>query len=148
MNNRNETITLFQKIISETPKAVKKFVQKQGDMAVQITSILKNKGIKQKEFAKQIGMKEPQLSKILAGNANCTLKTITKIEAALDEDIITVPMFTDKKIEERIIISPSISVFDLPVFEQDFSPYSQGQHKNFELNINDPQNIYKERVIN
>ena len=62
---------------------------------MQIGAILKAKGITQKQLAKKIGMKESQLSKILAGNANCTLKTITKIEHALDEDIIAVPIFRD-----------------------------------------------------
>lgn len=88
--------TLFEQLSADIPAEVKKYVQKQGDIAVQIATILKNKGIKQKEFAKQIGMKESQLSKILAGNANCTLKTIVKIEAALGEDIITVPKFAQR----------------------------------------------------
>lgn len=36
-------------------------------------------------------MKESQLSKILAGNANLTLKTITRLEVALHEEIVVIP---------------------------------------------------------
>ena len=92
--NKNK-LTLFDQLLSKVPSDVKRFVRKQGEIAVQIGAILKAKGITQKQLAKKIGMKESQLSKILAGNANCTLKTITKIEHALDEDIIAVPIFRD-----------------------------------------------------
>lgn len=88
-----KNITLFDHLLSKVPFEVKKYVQKQGEIAIQIGALLKNKRITQKEFAKKINMKESQLSKILAGNSNCTLKTITKIEAALNEDIIIIPMF-------------------------------------------------------
>ena len=82
--------TLFNKILESVPAEINKLVQKQTEIAIKISQILTSKGIKQKEFASQIGMKESQLSKILAGNANLTLKTITKIEATLEEDIIYV----------------------------------------------------------
>jgi len=95
--------TLFDQLLSKVPSDIKRFVRKQGEIAVQIGTILKAKGITQKQLAKKIGMKESQLSKILAGNANCTLKTITKIEHALDEDIITVPIFKDDFAPDSIV---------------------------------------------
>ena len=84
---------MFDEIVEKIPSSTKKFVQKQGEIAVQISKILKDNKITQKEFAKSLNMKESQLSKILAGNANLTLKTITKIEAKLGVDVIQVPLF-------------------------------------------------------
>lgn len=96
MNNNKKDKTLFDQLLSRVPSDITKFVQKQGEIAVQIGTILKKKGMTQKEFAKLLDMKESQLSKILSGNANCTLKTITKIENALREDIIIIPLFREE----------------------------------------------------
>lgn len=90
--------TMFDKLVEKIPYSTKKLVQKQGEIAVQIFKILKDNKITQKEFAKNVNMKDSQLSKILAGNANLTLKTITKIEAELGIDIIHILLF--KKIEK------------------------------------------------
>ena len=90
--------SILQEIIDNTPVATKKYVQKQGEIAAQISTILKDRSIKQKEFAKMLDMKESQLSKILAGNANLTLKTIAKIEAELDADIIQIPLFKSRNV--------------------------------------------------
>lgn len=109
--NKNKS-TLFEQLLSKVPSDVKRFVRKQGEMAVQIGSILKVKGITQKELAQTIGMKESQLSKILAGNANCTLKTITKIENALNEDIITVPIFREVSAPDVIVDTVAKSLLD------------------------------------
>ncbi len=107
MNKDKKKITLFDELLSQVPSGIKRYVRKQGEIAVQIGVILKKKGKTQKEFAREIGMKESQLSKILAGNANCTLKTITKIEDALSEDIITVPMF-EKELNYNIAINVTL----------------------------------------
>lgn len=93
MSRTKANNTLLDQLISKIPADVKKFVQKQGQIAAQFASILEKKGMTQKEFARKAGMKESRVSKILSGNANMTLKTITSIEAILNEDIITVPMF-------------------------------------------------------
>jgi len=108
--NNKKNKTLFEQLLSQVPSEIKRFVRKQGEVAVQIAKILKNKGITQKEFAKKLNMKESQLSKILAGNANCTLKTITKIENVLNEDIITIPMFR-KEFTHNVTFEISYSLF-------------------------------------
>jgi transcriptional regulator with XRE-family HTH domain len=108
--NNKKNKTLFEQLLSQVPSEIKRFVRKQGEVAVQIAKILKNKGITQKEFAKKLNMKESQLSKILAGNANCTLKTIAKIENVLNEDIITIPMFR-KEFTHNVTFEISYSLF-------------------------------------
>ena len=77
--------TKFQSILDNVPKEIKQFVKKQNEIAHQIYSILKDEKISQKEFAKKINMKESQLSKILSGDANLTVKTITRIESTFEE---------------------------------------------------------------
>jgi len=69
---------------------IRKLVRKQNEIADKIYRILKQRNLTQKEFAQQLGMKESQLCKILAGNANLTLKTIVKIETALNENIVII----------------------------------------------------------
>ena len=45
---------------------------------------LKERGIKQKDFAKQIGMLSPHLSVLIHGNRNITAAIAAKLEAGLD----------------------------------------------------------------
>lgn len=68
----------------------KTLVRKQNEIADKIYRLLKQRNLTQKEFAQQLGMKESQLCKILAANANLTLKTIVKIETALNEEIVVI----------------------------------------------------------
>lgn len=86
----------FGKLLQDLPPETKKLVSKQNEIADSIYRKLKQRNITQKEFAQKMGMKESQLCKILAGNANLTLKTIVKIETALNEDIVSVLPATSK----------------------------------------------------
>lgn len=52
---------------------------------------LRVRGMLQKELAEMIGMKPQQLCRILAGNVNMTLRTISSVEVALDIHIIVAP---------------------------------------------------------
>lgn len=83
-----DTKSAFLKALANVPPEIKRYVQIQSDIAIRIFNILKNKGINKKEFATQLKMRESRLDDILAGNANLTLKTIAKIECALNENII------------------------------------------------------------
>jgi len=114
--------TLFDQLLSKVPSDIKRFVRKQGEIAVQIGTILKAKGITQKQLAKKIGMKESQLSKILAGNANCTLTTITKIENALNEDIITIPIFREEFVPEVTVDAAEKSLLDKKYLQKEDRP--------------------------
>ena len=95
----------------KVPENVKIFVQKQGDIAVQLDAYKNETGLTQKEFAKKIGMKESRLSKILAGNANLTLKSICDIEAVIGRKLIEVPLFQKESNEETIMIIKAVAVY-------------------------------------
>ena len=44
----------------------------------------------QKEFAKEVGKTEPEVSRWLSGTHNFTLRTLAKISSVLGEDIIKI----------------------------------------------------------
>ena len=118
------TMTKGQKIITQMSDSERRLFRKRMDIAVQIAEKIKNSRKTQKEFAKMIKMKESQLSRILCGHTNITLKTITKIESALDTDIIIAPMFNEnikvsepvyKDVTEIIIASSNQTDFLTPI---------------------------------
>lgn len=83
------------------PPVDEKFIGKQLDIAAQIDTYLKETGWTQKKLAEEAGLRPSQLSKIMAGEANPTLRTITNIEEALGKDIIVCPEFHEEDMEEK-----------------------------------------------
>lgn len=59
-------------------------------IADNIASVLKERGMTNKEFAKLVGKTEAEVSRWLGGTHNFTLKTIARISAALGCEIIKV----------------------------------------------------------
>ncbi len=57
-------------------------------MANRIYSILKQRGLSQKDFASLMGKTETEVSRWLSGTHNLTISTIAKITSVLGEDII------------------------------------------------------------
>ena len=73
------------------PEDVERFVDKNLDISQQVYALLKEKGWTQKQFAKKLGKSEAEVSKWLNGTHNLTLRSIAKMEVALDADIILTP---------------------------------------------------------
>lgn len=82
-----------------------KFIDKQMQIAAQIDNYLKKSSWTQKKLADRAGIGQSQLSKILAGEANPTLRTIANLEEALGKDIIIGPDFyhgeTEPEMEQQ-----------------------------------------------
>lgn len=76
---------------------IDKLVERNLAIAVKVQSILDNRGIKQKKFAEMLGKKPSEVSKWLTGLHNLTLKSITKMEVALGEDLINIEPITEYK---------------------------------------------------
>lgn len=85
--------------LQETPKEFDYFIQHSMDFSIQLSNLLKTSKISQKEFAAILSKEESEVSKWMSGNHNFTLKSISKIEAALDQQLI----FTRKEIIERFL---------------------------------------------
>lgn len=86
------------------------YIQKQMDIAAQIDTYLRETGWTQNKLAQEAGLRPSQLSKIMAGEANPTLKTITNIEKALGKDIIVCPEFHEEEMEQKGWIHPEKAV--------------------------------------
>jgi len=73
------------------------FVKKNLQISEQVTALLKEKNWSQKKFASKLGKSESEVSKLLSGLHNLTLKSISKLEAELGSDIIVTPLEACKK---------------------------------------------------
>jgi len=81
---------IAQRIIDETPKEVRIFVRKYGDIVIRVNQLLREKGFTQRDLAGKLDKTPSEISKWLNGDHNFTLRSISKLEAILGEPILTV----------------------------------------------------------
>ena len=86
-----EDMPEFHSDIEAMPPEDKIFVDKSVEIADHIFQLMEQKGMKQKDLAEKMGKTEAELSKILSGMHNMTLRSIAKLEAALGSTIICTP---------------------------------------------------------
>lgn len=86
-----EVIPGFEESIASMPEESKIFVDKSLEIADFIFWIMEQKGMKQKDLAEKMGKSEAEVSKLLAGMHNYTLRSISKIESALGATVICTP---------------------------------------------------------
>lgn len=79
---------VYKKALATIPKDVSLQVEWSFSISDKIDARLKELGITQKEFARMMGKTEAEVSRWLGGTHNFTLKTLAKISAVLDEDLI------------------------------------------------------------
>jgi transcriptional regulator with XRE-family HTH domain len=80
------------------------WLDKSADIALKILRNIREKDITQKDLAERLKISPQQVSKILKGQENLTLETISKIEIALGTILINIPL-------TQTIVKP-ISVID------------------------------------
>lgn len=66
----------------------KRFVDKSLQLAGLIAEAMQRQGLSQKALADRLGKQESEVSRWLTGLHNFTLKTLTRLEAALEEDLV------------------------------------------------------------
>jgi len=81
----------FERALVASSKESKTFISKTIDIVEQIYEILDSKGFTQKRLAELLEKEESEISKWLSGTHNLTIKTLSKIEYVLGEDIIQTP---------------------------------------------------------
>jgi transcriptional regulator with XRE-family HTH domain len=117
---------LFDEAISKVTLDIKLFVENSFEIADQIHAILESKGKTQRDLAELLGKNESEISKWLTGAHNFTLKSISKIEAALGEKIITTPIQVRNDFLKRTAsatkISETQSLFHVSVDDHSFNP--------------------------
>lgn len=66
-------------------------------LALKIRRILREEGRSQYELAERMGVSPAQITKILSGKENLGIKTISKIEQALERNLIEIPMMEGRE---------------------------------------------------
>ena len=82
---------LTKKILQNISPEKKCYLRKHTDIVFRIRQLLNDKGYTQQAFANKMGKQPSEISKWFKGVHNFTLKSITKMEAELGEDIINIP---------------------------------------------------------
>lgn len=85
------------------------FVDKSLEIAEQIFQLMEQKGMKQKDLADKLGKSEAEVSKWLTGMHNYTLRSLSKLEAALGSAVICTPKQTYSYVPSTAI---SITTFE------------------------------------
>lgn len=112
MNNL-EKIDKIKALVSSEPSGWKaraqfrqdnhKWLERSSKIALLILRQLKSKGISQTQFAKMLNVSPQQVSKFVKGQENLTLETISKIEEALNIDILIIDHMDISEVREPSI---------------------------------------------
>ena len=86
MKNNN----VYDRIRARAKPETRRYVRMNMAIAMRVADILKNKDWTQKDLAKKMGKAESEVSKWLSGSHNLTLKSIAKMEAVLEADVLNV----------------------------------------------------------
>ena len=81
---------LFRQIVDETPAELKTQLRFSDSIAEKLDKLLKERGMSQRDLAKNTGKTEAEVSRWLGGTHNFTLRTLAKISTVLGEDLIRV----------------------------------------------------------
>lgn len=82
---------IFADAVRQIPHDVKKRVDWSFDVSDHIDAILKERGMTQRQLARQMGRSEAEVSRWLGGTHNFTFSTLAKISVALGVDLISIP---------------------------------------------------------
>ena len=69
---------------------IDRFIERNLAITEKVCAVLKERGIKKKQFAEMLGKSPSEVSKWLSGLHNLTLKSITKMEDVLDINLINI----------------------------------------------------------
>lgn len=109
---RSKTV---DRLLKSTPKDVKIFVDLHADLVVRINQLLREKGLTKKELATKLEKKPSEISKWLNGEHNFTLRSLAKLSAELEEQLLEVPK---RKTQATFIQGYSISIHTLVVLRK------------------------------
>lgn len=94
MNINDENIASYFE--QPSPPDIQRYIDINLDISEQVMQHLTNKGWTQKDLAQKLGKSEAEISKWLSGMHNLTLKSISKMEAVLGQNIIMTPIEAKK----------------------------------------------------
>ncbi|MEX0778775.1 MAG: helix-turn-helix transcriptional regulator [Balneolales bacterium] len=74
------------------------WLKKSQRIALKVLMTLRERGLQQKELARQLGVSAQQVNKIVKGKENMTLETIDKLEQVLGVTLVEIPDEEDSKV--------------------------------------------------
>jgi transcriptional regulator with XRE-family HTH domain len=100
-----ESMGLFD-LDNELPLESQIYIRHSLDIPRYVKTILADAKMSQSQLADKLGKSEAEISKWLSGRHNATLRTISKLEAALSLSIINPLIKIDRKLETRSYNEP------------------------------------------
>jgi plasmid maintenance system antidote protein VapI len=85
-----KTNALFQSCLSEVTEDVKAEIDLSFAIVDRIDTLLKEKGMTQRELAEALGKNEAEISRWMRGTHNFTIRTLAKISNVLGTPIVSV----------------------------------------------------------
>jgi transcriptional regulator with XRE-family HTH domain len=98
-----EESEIIKNAMAAAPADSKIFISKLGDIADRVEQLLADKGWSQKDLAQAMGKQESEVSRWLTSIHNFTLKSISKMEAALGADILQIPLSGEVQSQTRYV---------------------------------------------
>lgn len=98
-----EETEIIKNALAAAPADSKIFISKLGDIAERVEQLLADKGWSQKDLAHAMGKQESEISRWLTSIHNFTLKSISKMEAALGADIVQIPISGEVQSQTRYV---------------------------------------------
>ena len=109
---KSESLTNFEKLVSDEKsgwleKALwreenEAWLEKSALIAIKILRGIKDQGTNQKELAEKMGVSAQYVNKIVKGNENLSLETISKLEAALGIQLIEIVGYSQSSVNKDI----------------------------------------------
>lgn len=107
--NKSKGSQAIERIRQRTRPETRIYVRKNLQISERVSELLEEKGWSQKEFARRLGKQESEVSKWLTGLHNLTLKSIAKMEAVLEADLIRVSPdnagHSEEEIDPNVLLS-------------------------------------------
>lgn len=114
---------IIEDAFASIPPEIDRYTANNLAIAEYVRFLLKQQELSQKDLAQKLGKTVSDVSRMLSGLQNLTLKTISKLEVALETDIlhIPVPEFPRNMLNNKLF----------PTSESDFSNNLAVHFKNF-----------------
>lgn len=90
MKQEEGTWELVGQLIANIPLEQKKQLDYSNDISDRLDSIMKERGISQRELARMTGKRPSEVTRWLSGQHNFTLATIAKLSVALNHEFVSV----------------------------------------------------------
>jgi len=114
----NETNLINNWLDEYGSKEIEKLVSRNVSISNRVIKILAEKNISRVEFAELLGKSPSEVTKLLSGRQNINIKTIVKMEIALEQDIIAICDEASQVKTNHVYFT----VFKNTSFHEDFTP--------------------------